>query len=173
MSSAASLASSVSNPRVPVAGALLLRLAAVLALGLVAGFALPYWTLDKTTFGRFWPKHGWLLAHIAGGMVALLVGPVQIWLGFMQQKMALHRGGTDDTGRTRLRRHHVSGEGPRRPLADIARRGNAPAMEAGRTRTVLPGSVGETADGRLDRDRHGVSARQSPDVVSGRVRTLG
>ena len=91
MSNAASLASSVSHRRVPVAGAILLGLAAVLALGFVAGFALPYWTLDETTFGRFWPKRGWLLPHIAGGMVALLVGPVQIWLGLKRQKMALHR----------------------------------------------------------------------------------
>ena len=65
----------------PVVGVILLGLAAILALVFVTGFALPCWTLDETTFGRFWPKRVWLLTHIAGGMVALLVGPVQIWLG--------------------------------------------------------------------------------------------
>ena len=75
----------------PVAGAILLGLAAVLALGFLAMFALPYSTLDETTFGRFWPKRGWLLTHLAGGMVALLVGPVQIWLGLTRRRMALHR----------------------------------------------------------------------------------
>ena len=91
MSNAATLASPASNQRMPVAGAILLGLAAVLALGFVAMFALPYSTLDETTFGRFWPKRGWLLTHIAGGMVALLVGPVQIWLGLTRRRMALHR----------------------------------------------------------------------------------
>ena len=91
MGNAATLVSPVSNQRMPVAGAILLGLAAVLALGFLAMFALPYSTLDETTFGRFWPKRGWLLTHIAGGMVALLVGPVQIWLGLTRRKMALHR----------------------------------------------------------------------------------
>ena len=91
MSNAATLASPASNQRMPVAGTILLGLAAVLALGFLAMFALPYSTLDETTFGRFWPKRGWLLTHIAGGMVALVVGPVQIWLGLTRRRMALHR----------------------------------------------------------------------------------
>ena len=91
MGNAATLVSPASNQRMPVAGAILLGLAAVLALGFVAMFALPYSTLDETTFGRFWPKRGWLLTHMAGGMVALLVGPVQIWLGLTRRRMALHR----------------------------------------------------------------------------------
>ena len=91
MGNAATLVSPASNQRMPVAGAILLGLAAVLALGFLAMFALPYSTLDETTFGRFWPKRGWLLTHMAGGMVALLVGPVQIWLGLTRRRMALHR----------------------------------------------------------------------------------
>ena len=91
MSNAATLVSPASDRGMPVAGAILLGLAAVLALGFVAMFALPYSTLDETTFDRFWPKRGWLLTHIAGGMVALLVGPVQIWLGLTRRRMALHR----------------------------------------------------------------------------------
>ena len=91
MSNAAALASPVSRRRMPIVGVILLGLAAIFALGFVAGFALPYWTLDETTFGRYWPKRVWLLTHIAGGMLALLVGPVQIWLGLTRQRMTLHR----------------------------------------------------------------------------------
>jgi hypothetical protein len=53
--------------------------------------AFPYLTLDQQWFGPYWPRRGWLLPHIAGGMVALLVGPVQLWLGLTRQRLGLHR----------------------------------------------------------------------------------
>ena len=56
MSNAGVLASPVSTRRMPLIGVILLGLSAILALAFVAGFALPYWTLDETTFGRYWPK---------------------------------------------------------------------------------------------------------------------
>ena len=90
MRSTAFLASPVDR-KIPVVGVVLLGFAATLALGFWVMFALPYWTFDETVFGRYWPKRGWLLTHVAGGTVALLVGPVQIWLGFARRKMALHR----------------------------------------------------------------------------------
>jgi len=39
----------------------------------------------------YYPKRVWLLTHIAGGLVALLAGPVQLWLGLHNVKMELHR----------------------------------------------------------------------------------
>jgi hypothetical protein len=53
--------------------------------------ALPYFALDETQFERYWPRRWWLLAHISTGILALLAGPVQLWLGISDQRPALHR----------------------------------------------------------------------------------
>ena len=68
-----------------------LGVAGAVALLFVAGAALPYYALDTTQFGLYWPRRYWLLAHITGGMVALLVGPVQLWLGLHNRAVAWHR----------------------------------------------------------------------------------
>jgi uncharacterized membrane protein len=68
-----------------------LGIAMIVALGFVAMFALRYFTLDQQVFGPYWPRRSWLLLHIAGGMVALLVGPGQLWLGLKRQRLDLHR----------------------------------------------------------------------------------
>ena len=47
--------------------------------------------LDQQRFGAYWPRRGWLLLHIASGMVALLDGPAQLWLGLTHQRLRLHR----------------------------------------------------------------------------------
>jgi hypothetical protein len=72
-----------------------------MALFFVAVVALPYFTflfsdtpgeyVDEQLFGLYFPKRGWLLLHIAGGMLALLAGPVQLWLGLTERRMDLHR----------------------------------------------------------------------------------
>jgi uncharacterized membrane protein len=57
--------------------------------------ALPYFTLDAATFGRFpetfWPRRYEVLLHVTGGTLALLAGPVQLWLGLSQRSLAWHR----------------------------------------------------------------------------------
>ena len=53
--------------------------------------ALPYFALNEAQFDRYWPRRWWLLAHIATGMLALLSGPVQLWLGISDQRPLLHR----------------------------------------------------------------------------------
>jgi len=53
--------------------------------------ALPYFALDQKQFGVYWPRRWWLIAHITMGIVALLSGPVQLWLGVSDQRPALHR----------------------------------------------------------------------------------
>ena len=53
--------------------------------------AVPYFALDQRQFGVYWPRRWWLLAHVSMGMVALLSGPVQLWLGLSDQRPVLHR----------------------------------------------------------------------------------
>jgi hypothetical protein len=79
----------------------LIGLAAVGALMFVVIAALPYramlgsqetarQVLQPFQFS-YWPRRGWLLAHISGGLIALLTGPVQLWLGLHNVKMHVHR----------------------------------------------------------------------------------
>jgi uncharacterized membrane protein len=85
-------ATAVGSPRgLRSGGVLALGAAILLALGFWAAFAAPYLTLDQQRFGPYWPRRGWLLMHIAGGTVALLAGPGQLWLGLNQARMDLHR----------------------------------------------------------------------------------
>lgn len=69
----------------------LLSLAALAAVGFVGGFAVPYFLSSSYGPPQYAPRRGWLLLHIAGGMIALLTGPVQLWLGLADKGMAWHR----------------------------------------------------------------------------------
>ena len=69
----------------------LLTFAVVVGVVFVVGFALPYLSWNQERFGLYWPKRGWLLLHIMGGMVGLLTGPFILWLGMKRQRMVLHR----------------------------------------------------------------------------------
>jgi len=54
--------------------------------------ALPYFALNQEQFNNgHWPRRWWLLAHITMGIVALLSGPVQLWLGLTDQRPSLHK----------------------------------------------------------------------------------
>ncbi len=79
----------------------LIAIAALAAIVFVVVAALPYrallgaeasakQALEAQQFS-YWPVRAWLLTHIAGGMLALLSGPVQLWLGLHNVKMELHR----------------------------------------------------------------------------------
>ena len=65
--------------------------ALLIAVAFLIGFAFPYLTLNQQRFGPFWPRRGWLLLHIVPGMVALLVAPVQLWLGVSRRMIPVHR----------------------------------------------------------------------------------
>ena len=72
--------------------AALLGGAALAALVFVGVAALPYYLrFDEAQFRQYWPMRGWLLVHVTTGMVALLVGPVQLWLGLSDRSFGLHR----------------------------------------------------------------------------------
>jgi len=54
--------------------------------------AMPFLTdISSGKFGRFWPRRVWLLTHIAGSGIALLVGPIQFWSGLRRRSMRVHR----------------------------------------------------------------------------------
>ncbi len=40
---------------------------------------------------NYWIMRGWLLAHISGGMLAVLTGPFQFWTGFRVRYARVHR----------------------------------------------------------------------------------
>jgi hypothetical protein len=87
------------TPRIGSKALIALALLAAIVFIVVAAF--PYRAMlgtedaAKQTLQAFqfsyWPRRGWLLTHIAGGLVALLIGPVQLWLGLHNVKMEVHR----------------------------------------------------------------------------------
>ena len=78
-----------------------LALAMLGAILFVIVDALPYFTflysdgpnqfVTARRFELYFPRRGWLLLHIVGGLLALLAGPVQLWLGLSHRRMGLHR----------------------------------------------------------------------------------
>jgi hypothetical protein len=54
-------------------------------------FAFQYLEVDRDRFGIYWPRHEWLFVHIVAGMLALFLGPIQLWLGLNRQNKLLHR----------------------------------------------------------------------------------
>jgi hypothetical protein len=68
-----------------------LALAAVVSLVFIAVAALPYFSRSEAQFRTYWPRRGWLLVHITTGIVAILTGPVQLWLGLSDRYPAIHR----------------------------------------------------------------------------------
>ena len=68
-----------------------ISLAALIALGFFGSVALPYLLLDPAVLARYEPRRAWLLVHVAAGGVALLTGPVQLWLGISGRAIGVHR----------------------------------------------------------------------------------
>ena len=71
--------------------AVALSIVGVIALAFVVAVALPYFRLDQAQFLDYGPRRWWLLVHVGTGIVALLTGPVQLWLGITDRRPALHR----------------------------------------------------------------------------------
>ena len=67
-------------------------MATLAALGawFVAHNVLHYAQYDAQTYGSFWPRRFGLLLHIAGGLTALTIGLVQIWLGLAGRTSGRH-----------------------------------------------------------------------------------
>jgi hypothetical protein len=71
--------------------AVLLSLTALAAIVFVAAAAVPYFLSSSYGPPEYAPRRGWLLLHIVGGIIALLTGPVQLWLGLADRGMEWHR----------------------------------------------------------------------------------
>ena len=71
----------------------------VVALAVLAAFALHfivknvlhYASYDAAAYGDLWPRRHGLLPHMAGGVLAILAGLVQLWLGATGRTALLHR----------------------------------------------------------------------------------
>lgn len=62
------------------------------AMWFLARSALPYLHFSPDHYGPyFWPRRWALLIHVAGGMTALSVGLLQLWLGLTNRIARLHR----------------------------------------------------------------------------------
>jgi uncharacterized membrane protein len=68
-----------------------ISLIALVALGFFVSVALPYLLLDPAVLARYEPRRAWLLIHVAAGAVALLTGPIQLWLGIGDRAAHVHR----------------------------------------------------------------------------------
>ena len=57
--------------------------------------ATPYFSLQRESFGPapdiYWPRRFPLLTHIAGGSLALLLGPINLWLGETRRRLPWHK----------------------------------------------------------------------------------
>lgn len=69
----------------------LVSLAALLAVAFFALAALPYLLSFSYNAAAYEGRRGWLLVHIVGGTIALLSGPIQLWLGIADRRIDLHR----------------------------------------------------------------------------------
>jgi uncharacterized membrane protein len=72
--------------------ALFLGALALFGLRFVVSSALPYLGFSPDHYGPyFWPRRWGVLLHVAGGVIALAAGLVQIWLGLTSRVAAAHR----------------------------------------------------------------------------------
>ena len=63
----------------------------VSALVFWLAIAFPYLIGTGDQIGLYETERLWIILHVALGTMALLTGPVQLWLGFARRNMALHR----------------------------------------------------------------------------------
>lgn len=69
----------------------------LLSIGMLFGLAfsvlvaLPYFSPSHENWAVHLSHRAWLLPHIGGGVVAILIGPFQLWMGFTGRRTPLHR----------------------------------------------------------------------------------
>jgi len=69
----------------------ILVLAALVAFWFLDSYAFQYLTSDRDRFGIYWDRREWLYVHVLAGMLAILLGPAQFWLGLNRREKLLHR----------------------------------------------------------------------------------
>ena len=78
-------------PRTVSKRAVVLGIVMAVGVGFLLAFAVPHIAPDARRYALYASRRGWLLLHIGSGAVALLVGPVQLWLGLGRRHLGLHR----------------------------------------------------------------------------------
>ncbi len=53
--------------------------------------AIPYYGFDREFFGHYWNVRWLLVLHITGGILAMVTGPFQFWMGLRDRYMNVHR----------------------------------------------------------------------------------
>lgn len=53
--------------------------------------AFRYLTIEQDIYGIYWSRRGWVLAHVLAGTVALMLGPINLWLGLNRRRSIIHR----------------------------------------------------------------------------------
>jgi hypothetical protein len=89
---ALSVAPAIAPPlSTPSRGTVLATGVATIAFWYLNASVFKYLTVVRDTYGIYWPRHEWLLAHIVAGTIALMVGPLQLWLGSNRRHSVVHR----------------------------------------------------------------------------------
>jgi uncharacterized membrane protein len=70
---------------------LVFALPTLIALWFIYGFVFSYLGGEPGRFGIYAPRRQWLTMHILAGSVAILLGPLQFWLGLNRRTATLHR----------------------------------------------------------------------------------
>ena len=75
---------------------LLPRAAWIIVLGLTAFFLVTrvprYLMLTEQSYGPyFWPRSNWVLPHVLGGLLAIMIGPLQFWARIRSDYVEVHR----------------------------------------------------------------------------------
>jgi hypothetical protein len=68
----------------------LLIVVAALAAFFVYRSVLPYFVWSEAAYGYYWAYRLPLIAHVTGGLIAVLAGVWQIWTGLHTQSMSVH-----------------------------------------------------------------------------------
>lgn len=69
----------------------LIKATAFVAVWFISAYALRYLFPVPGTFGIYEPRYVYLIAHVAGGIAALLLGPAQFWLALNRNYALWHR----------------------------------------------------------------------------------
>jgi uncharacterized membrane protein len=64
---------------------------AAAALWFIQQAARQYSVYDAASYGELWPRRAGFIPHLAGGLVAISTGLIQLWLGATQRTGSLHR----------------------------------------------------------------------------------
>jgi hypothetical protein len=72
-------------------GGILVFAPAAVALWFIYGSVFNYLGSDPGRFGIYFPRRDWLTMHFLAGSAAILLGPLQFWLGLNRRNKILHR----------------------------------------------------------------------------------